>query len=277
MIVSIYCTERLKLYFSEKQKMERLRQDLISQSKLIKSSSQTGISSSATRFQKIVKFAIRGGSEELLFRNAQQIQKFIIFLLTALHKKVTDKKILNLIIFSARLYLELILKLCQIHVKYYVNALTGQLIILTVVAGGTSGFIISWIGAGATLFANFLGAVFLSRSLGQQRIHNIEYRRFPNHMIKSRKGDKFQKPKIGLAEQIPNNNQNLQLNWEQNPAIKEAVERLGIFEENPNPRFIENSLYNRHNRHLKRLQKARKKLINFKADSHIVDIDFLDK
>lgn len=78
-ILSIYCTEYLKSYFSEKQKMERLRQDLINKSKLVKSSSQRTTPSSATRVQKIFNFTVRGGSEELLYKNAEQIKEFVIY------------------------------------------------------------------------------------------------------------------------------------------------------------------------------------------------------
>jgi hypothetical protein len=70
MMISIYGTEYLKSYFSEKQKMERLRKDLIQKSPLVESSSQTNYkraSSSAKRVRKISNFALRGGSEELFY------------------------------------------------------------------------------------------------------------------------------------------------------------------------------------------------------------------
>jgi hypothetical protein len=278
-IISIYCTEYLKFYFSEKQKMERLRQDLINKSKLVKSSFQTTTPFSATRVQKIYKFAvrslsIRGGSEELLYKNAEQIKTLVINLLMLVRKRVNNKKIFNFIVFLARSYLRFILLVWQIDVRYCVDPVTGQTIVFTIVFGGTTGFIVSWIGVGATVFANFLGIILIGRSLAQQLRHDIEYRKFRNQAVKLIKDEEFQKTIVSIVKQIKGNNPKLQLNWEQNPALKEAAERLGIFEENPNGpiKSTENYLYNRY---LKKLRKAAEKVVDVEANSDIIDVDFI--
>lgn len=134
-IISIYLTEYLKSYFSEKQKMERLRQDLINKSKFFAN-------------KKIFNFAIRDGSEKLLYKNAKKI--------------VDSSKKSNLILF----YLVLLLT-WKINVQYCVDPVTGQTMVIVMVVGGT-------------LFANWLTLVFMSRSLVQQLIQNLDYKKYIN-------------------------------------------------------------------------------------------------
>lgn len=191
---------------------------------------------------------------------------------------VRKRKIFNFILFGARLYLRVILIVWQIDVRYCVDPVTGQSIVMTILFGGTTGFILSWIGVGPTLFANFLGVVFMSRSLAQQLSHNLEYRKFRDQVVNIIKDEEFQSTIVRIAERIEDNKQKIQtLNWEQNPALKEAAERLGIFEEKPNSgpiKSTENSLYKRY---LEKLGKAAEKVVHLEADSDIIDIDFVDE
>lgn len=280
MIISIYCTHYVKSYFSEKQKMERLRQDLINKSKLVKSSYQIITPSLPTKAQKIFNFAIRGirgGNEELLYKNAENIKELIISLLLIVQKRINNPIIFNLIFSLARCYLHLILLVFKIDVKYCVDPLTGQSIIMTVVFGGTTGFIVSWIGVGVTLATNLLGVVFLSRSLTQQVSNHLEYIKFRNQVLNLVKDEEFQSTidRIGIKKRIETNKLKLKtLNWEKNPAIKQAAEHLGIFEEKPNPgpiKSTENSLYNRY---LKKLRKTVEKVVDVEGNSDIIDVDF---
>ena len=259
--------------------MERLRQDLINKSKLVEPSSQITNTSSATRALKTFKVFVRGGSQELLYKNAEQIKEFIMYLLVFVQERASNnKKIYNFIISGARLYLHFLLLVWRVDVKYFINPLTGQPIVITMVVGGTTGFIISWIGIGTTIVANCLGASLLSRGLVNQLSHNIEYRKFHSHVVNLLKDEEFQKRIVGIAERISDNKLKPQtLNWDKNPAIKEAAERLGIFEENPNLGLVKSSENSLYNRHLEKLQKAAKKVIDVETDLDIVDSDFIAK
>jgi len=288
-IISIYFTEYLKNYFSEEQKMLRLREDLINKSKLVKSSSQTITSSSATRVQKIFNFALRGGDEKVLFANAEKIKTFVIYLLAFLEKKLNNNnKIFNIIVVGARLYLRFILLVWKIDLTYYVDPVTKEFMVMTMIFGGATGFIISWIGVAVTLIANLCGLTLISRSLVQQLIHILEYiqdiktlNQYQidiDNLLKEKKTDKTV---VSVAERIENNNQKLKtLNWEQNPALKETAERLGIFEEKPNPRgpikSTENTLYNRY-LEKKKIRKIVEKVVDVEADSDIIDVDFVNE
>lgn len=166
----------------------------------------------------------------------------------------------------ARSYLRFVLLAWQIDVRYCLDPVTGQTIVTAMVFGGTTGFIISWIGVGTTLFANFLGIILMGRSLTQQLIHDIEYRKFRNQAVKLMKDGEFQTTIVHIAERIKDNKPKIQLNWEQNPALKD----LGIFEEPI--KSTENYLYNRH---LEKLRKAAEKVVDVEANLDIIDVDFV--
>ena len=292
-IVSIHCTEYLKRYSSEKQKMERLRQDLINKSMLMKSSSPRITPSLAKRVQKIYNFALtlRGGDdklvkntiEKLLYKNTEHIKTFVIYLVVIFQKRGENKKIINFLLSVAYLYLRIILIIWRINVSSCVDPVTGQLMVITMFFGGTTGFIISWIGVGATIVANLLGVVFIGRSFAQQLSQNIvytkEYIKFKNNVVNSIEDEEVQSTIVPVAELIEDNKQKLKtLNWEQNPALKEAAERLGIFEEKPNfgpIKSTDNSLYKRYLE--KKLGKAVKKVVDIGVDSDIIDVDFVDQ
>jgi hypothetical protein len=220
--------------------MERLREDLINKSKLVKSSSQTITPSSARkvqkkRVQKIYKFSLKGGSEDSLYQTAKQIEKFVCYLLEILQKRINNDNILNIFFILARLYLRFILLIWKIDLKCCMDSATGQEIFMTMVYGGTTPFIVSWIGVGATLAAHFLGVVFMSRSLTQQLIDIQQYRKYRNQFIKLLKDEEVQNILINIAEKVKTNKQKIKtLNWEKDPTLKEAAERLGIFKEKPN-------------------------------------------
>jgi hypothetical protein len=180
--------------------------------------------------------------------------------------------------------------------------------VILFVSGGTAGFIVGWIGAGSTIFINILSVVFLSRSGIQQIIDRIEYIKFRYHALKLLNDPEVQKilSHRTVREQIESPEPEVVLNWEKNPALKEAAERLGIFEEQPNvepvtfeqdqtlekviegldvfeekPKPptgpIKSTTNYMTNRRLERLRKAAKKVVEIEEDSDILDIDFGNK
>lgn len=110
MIAAIWLTNYMKNYLSEKQKMERLKQDLICKSKLIEPDFEAiSPSSSSTRIKKVINFALRGGDEEVLYRNAERIQTAIVSLLSIIETKIKSSQTLNVFLVLARSYLHFIL------------------------------------------------------------------------------------------------------------------------------------------------------------------------
>jgi len=283
MILSIHFTEYLKFYFSEEQKMERLRKSLIQKSKLVQSSSPTRSSSSAKRVQKIYNFALRGGSESsegkvTMFKVAQAIQIRVHFLLSILENKAKNEKKWNFILSTLHLYLRLILILWKIHVSYCRETQTNQVTILTaVIGGGAGGFIVSWIGVGSTLVANGFGGVLIGRSFLQHLTQSKAYQEFLQYGIRRfLKNEEVQSKIVALAEAelIDNNNQKIKIvNFEQNQAIREAAERLGILKEKPTTGPMKSTGNDLYNRYLERLAKAGRKVLE--ADSDSPDVDFV--
>jgi hypothetical protein len=114
------------------------------------------------------------------------------------------------------------------------------------VTGGTTGFVISWYALATTLVVpSAILSIFLGRSLFQQRIHNKEYAQFQENIRRLLEDQDFEKDRKKLMAiiqdigQFKNRQRNTikleDLNWNKNPAIREATEQLGIFETEPNP------------------------------------------
>jgi len=82
-------------------------------------------------------------------------------------------------------------------------------------------------------------SIFLLRSWYQQIQHNGEYTKFKNSIRRLFKDENFQEEMRNLAietqKQVDNSKKiKLEhLNWNKNPAIKQAAERLGIFQNAP--------------------------------------------
>jgi len=272
-MLSIYVTEYFKKqYFPErleKQKMERLRQDLIKKSKVSQLSSKRLPSSSLVRSVKKI-FSIRGGNEEQLYTNVEKIKTFVMYLFLIVEHRIDKKKIWNFLFLNFRSYLYLILQIWQIDLFCILDPITGQSVIMTIAFGGTSGFIISWFGVGATLVGNSLGLVLLSKSFTQQLISTLEHRKFQNQVTKFLNNKELHSLVVPADKKLKLET----LNWNKKPALKETAERLGVFEETPNLggpiKSTENSLYNRC---LKKLEKAVEKVVD--KDSGIIDVKFV--
>lgn len=107
---------------------------------------------------------------------------------------------------------------------------------MSLVSGGTAGFIVGWFGAGSAIFINILSVVFLSRSGIQQIINRIEYLKLRHDARNLLMNDaKVQKTLSDLTrnKQIESPEPEV-LDWEKTPALRKAAERLGILEKQPN-------------------------------------------
>lgn len=239
---------RLKHYLSEKQALERLKHSIINKSRLIESepSKATIFSSkqSKIKLKKVIKVALssRGGEQiDLDYELAQKIHDLITKLAAYLKQKELRARLFKIIFSQARLILGLILHLCKINLHYVViGDINPQVIVIACSTGGATGFVFSWITAGALISvpATILSFFFL-RSFSQQILHNVEYTKLLNNIRKWSEDEdireEIKKFFIETQTRIDNSNKiKLEsLNWNKNPEIKQAAERLGIFENPP--------------------------------------------
>ena len=119
-----------------------------------------------------------------------------------------------------------------------------EIAIMASCVGGTASFVSAWLSVGATLSASpIILSVLLMRGFVQQIIHNIEYTKFKDNILRVLQEKEFKKEFRSILEEAQKriNNANAiklkHLNWNKNPAIKEAAERLGIFE-NPLSAYV---------------------------------------
>jgi len=252
--------------------MERLWQDLINQSKLIESRYKP-IRPSSRNKSKVHKIftTFRGGADQLLFTAVEYIKRNIIYLLISTKKKSDNNRILNLSLSAFRFYMQILFMTWQVEVNYYVDKVSRQSIIMTVVCGGTTGFVVSWIGVGTTLVANVISLTILGRSAVQQLVHNILFKKLVEKLIHDKK---FTNTIGQIANQIEEPKQKLkELVWEQNLVLKQAAERLGICEEKTKLGPIKstgNSMYTRY-------QKKLEKIANVEPELEITDFGFVDE
>lgn len=251
LIISIWVAELMKKHYfpnhQENQKMERLRKDLMKKSRLVKLSAKTlALGSSFSSLKNRVKpiSTIRGGAEPF-YGSATNIKKIVIYLLMVIQNRLDKKNILNFLLVNARSYLCFLLMVWRTDPTIFLDPVTGQSIIVTIAVGGTTGFIISWMGVGTTLLINSLGLFFLTRSLSQQIFHEVDYKKVNDQMRNFLNNEEWQTP-IQSPVVTPDSNLKLQP-WETRQEFKEAAQRLGIVEEKP----PSNSLYKRS---LKKLQ-----------------------
>jgi hypothetical protein len=131
---------------------------------------------------------------------------------------------------------------CNINIQYVViSKVKPEIAILALSTGGRMGFIHGWFAAGFFLAVTpAVLSVLLVRSLFQQYMHLRQYQRVLDISVKLSKDPEFRKAIMNKIDQINKQieeNMNLinleTLNWNKNPAIKQAAERLGIFENSP--------------------------------------------
>ena len=246
-LISSFITSNLALYLkdylSEKASMARLKNDIIKKSRLIEpSKSPNNLSFKKSKIQKIYKFALNNrGGDDYKYQLADKLKDLVIKLAVFFKEKELRAKVLKLIFTQGRLVLQLVLSICNINLQYIVvDQVSPQVVVIACCTGGTTGFVCSWFSVGAILVAPpTVLSVFLLRSLAQQIQHNAEYIKLKNIIGRFSKDKNFQEDIknifIETQKQMDNSNKiKLEyLNWNKNPAIKEAAERLGIFENAP--------------------------------------------
>jgi hypothetical protein len=113
MYLSIY----LKSYFSEEQKMKRLRKYLIRRSEIVKYPSKPKFYS-VNKAEKITNLPPRGGSNELsnfLFKTSQNVDALVTYLLGYLENKIDQDTKLKIIFVVAKVYLTFLVQFWKIE------------------------------------------------------------------------------------------------------------------------------------------------------------------
>ena len=257
-LISFFITSQIVSHFkeslSEKAKMKRLKDDIIKKSRVIDTSSFRNYSNyTDKRIKKIYNFALkpRGGQIEDIklaqqfaqeSKLAQQIKKMIhrtvIFLMT----KENNARVFKRLFTVARLALQFVLIRCNIQIQYLViDGITQQVAIISMCSGGTLGFIYGWFAAGTFLIVTpAVLSAFVLRSLFQQYMNFKQYQEILKFSVRLAKDKEFRESIINMIHGINNQieeNMNLinlkNLNWNKNPEIKQAAERLGIFQNPP--------------------------------------------
>lgn len=227
-IIGSLAASSLKDYLSEKKAMERLKNSIIKESKLVRQSDRPIFSSKKTRIKKIYKVALenRGGQLENFqadhevskeaFNLAQEIKGFVERLVRFLKEREL-KGVARIFFKNGRLFLELILYKCKIDLTYSLlnQGLSTQVIVITATAGGAAGFTLSWFSAGASLVAPpVLMSILLIRSFAQQIVNQRDYVKFKKLVTQILEDDELKQtiqaffmeaevPKANLIEMKP--------------------------------------------------------------------------
>jgi hypothetical protein len=249
-----YSSEESKIK-REKVKMDRLKADLIKKSRKIEHASKS--TSYSNKIKKIYRVALspRGGEiNDFLIQGAlesefsaeftisQRIRDMILKTLIYLKTREENADKLRLIFLVARLGLNLILVRCNINIDYLVDDGVPKTVkVIAVCTGGTFGFIYGWLTAGILIAAppTILSALMI-KSLAQQYMHQKNYQELMQFQHRLATDEKFRNEILQSMREkhkqfVENYNKvNLEnLNWNANPKIKQAAERLGIFENPP--------------------------------------------
>lgn len=189
-LVTSLLTAYWKKYQSEEYKKNRLRKSIIKKSLIINSSTTT--LSQPDRVKKIGWIAleypfvnVRGGSNA--YDLAAQIEDVILKLVVYM-KQRSVQGALKIIFRNGNIILELILKSCGIYLDYEFMWIEGQtttqIIVFAIVSGGTAGFTISWLSAGASLITPILLLTTLMfKSVSQQFCHNIDFAKIEQEIL----------------------------------------------------------------------------------------------
>ena len=265
----------LKDYLSEKKAMQRLKNSIIKKSKLVRQSNRP--ISNFKKIKKIHKFALgnRGGQFEefqedhevsnQVFQLAQEIKGFVERISCFLKER--ELKGVGKIFFKqGRLLLELILYKCKIDISYSVltEGLSTQVIVMTATVGGSAGFTLSWVSAGASLVAPpVLLSIFLVRSLAQQIVNQRDFSKFKKLVNKMLEDDELKQTiqaffvegevstPIGIEMKPWDSDKNpvLEFNLDSDQSFEEFIkvrmkEEFGLVQ-NPTPEQIEEIIQTR--------------------------------
>jgi hypothetical protein len=163
-------TKFLQSYFSEEQQTEKLRQDIIRQSRVLNFRSKAIINSSpfsTKQVKKLYTLPIRGGDIEtanklkLLPAIAEKIKKFLGWLCIFLKiKKIENRH--NLILQLFRLNLKFVLRFWDVSIITFIFDLTiVDPTPVPIIMGIAVGSNVGYLGVGGTLIAQSLLATFM--------------------------------------------------------------------------------------------------------------------
>jgi len=245
-MISIWLTEIVKSYFSEEKKIERLRQDLIKQSKTLNSGSpvKVPVSSKSNRVLPRSTLYIRGGELTNLqkLKSLRKVFKGIQTLIRELYK-ITEKSSNrnNLILKLLRWNLFVILKLWRmtievptIHVTHFYTDKTEAIL---EPLSWISGPALSWAGVTTTLSLEIFLTILAVKSGIEQFIHNGVYGDYQEERLNDIHEDirklRFSNDKmshvLNKVEHIVSNERKLKPpQWILEPETERMAERLGI-------------------------------------------------
>jgi hypothetical protein len=247
-ILSIYATRLAQSHFSEEKKMERLRRDIIRQSKLFKSSSSVPVkdTSFATRVSNPSTLMIRGGNLErlknlkLLTSLTKKIKQWINWLWFILYDASTKGKS-NLILDLLRFNLLIIIRMWGLTIGSGGGVVQFELpnLLPPVVYGMVTGPILGFLGVSTTLALEFFIATLSTKSVMQQIIHNYHSKKYKGKFMdvihETLKEESEFKTKISemmeKANQIASQEPQIEIkpsNWNLDPEMERTAERFGI-------------------------------------------------
>ena len=241
-------TQLVQSHFSEEKKMERLRQDIIRQSNLLKSTFPVTVNNTslATRRMNPSTLSIRGGKLEclknlkLLTTIIKKIQKWINWLWFILYDPLTKGKS-NILLDLLRFNL-----LALIRVWGLTLDLTGGIVqmqlpnpLAPIAYGMVTGPIVGFFGVSTTLALEFFITALATKSVTQQINHNYRYKKYKSKIVdvihETLTEDSELKNKIyeimERSKKITIEEPNIEpLNWniDSAPAIEKTAEPFGI-------------------------------------------------
>jgi len=238
----------------EKAKMERLRQDLISKSRVLEPGSKSSKPrrvlpskpSEITKIQQIYRFALDlrgGGIEDTSFEFSQKMINLCIRIAYFLQKYESKNKVIHLFFVGSKIFLQFLLSNYGIFLTYSIDPISRKVMIGVMMTGSATGFALSWFALTShILVVTGISTLFFVRSFGQQSLHQRECRELQekiSKILKDLEDKKIKNPFLEISKKRKNRQLfqamklDDQLNWNQNPSIREAAEQLGIFEQNP--------------------------------------------
>lgn len=247
-MISIYVTNRVQSYFSEKKKMERLRQDLIRQSKTLDSTSpaRVPVLSKSKPVSTPSTLYIRGGQLQnikklMLFRKVfTKVKMLIVKLWVMLDTPHRLNQPTNIVLTLLRYNLFYILKLWRVIQFPTFQGTTFYLDKTEIVktsAAILTGPILAWLGVAATLSLEILGVTLAVKSSIEQYLHNELYNNFHEEILNDIHEDirklRFSNDKmfheIKKVEYMVSNEPKLNLSDSTlEPEMERIAERLGI-------------------------------------------------
>lgn len=261
-ILGYYSATYLKKYNSEESKMQRLRDDIIKQSRPVRSNRSKSKKvkvvkkkSSTIRRTRMPSYtsSLRGGQRDIPFKLAEEIKALVSSLAVFLKSRELKANQLRFI-FTFFIYaLRTLLAQHGISFTYLlINNSNPVLVYLSLVSGTTTGFIFSWFSIGSVLFAPpTIMAFFLARSTLQQTLAFKQYVQWKLLKERLRTNKEFQKnvehfiSETNALQDSMEESRSInadELHWNTNPALQKEAGKLKIFEDFDNKELEFNTL-----------------------------------